>query len=121
MVIFKMEDITALFESMRDRMVTNIGRKRNLAVKRCVECGMLFQVWKMYEKRICALCTYEKYEPERKKLHEASKRKGVEFDERLYYANKINIHLELQEKKNRINKAYNVKIINEPKCIRIIS
>lgn len=34
MIIFKKQDLHLLFESMRDRMITNVSNRKNLAVRR---------------------------------------------------------------------------------------
>jgi len=36
------------------------GSRRNLISKSCINCGLLFETFKVYQKETCRLCRYEK-------------------------------------------------------------
>ena len=120
MIIFKKQDIQTLIDSRIDRSVTNISSRRDLAVQRCRTCGLLFQTFKMYPHKNCALCRYENSPDQKEKIIAAEKKRGNVFNEKGFYEHALKIHHELQIKKDRINEAFKVTTINAPECVRII-
>lgn len=118
--IYKRQNLANTVRNVMAKTISQTAMQRNLAVKRCTECGLLYQTWKMYKQTLCQLCRYEKFPQYKAKIIELNKKKGERFDEEKFYDHHIKIHKELAIRKKNLNQALKVTTINEPICKRLL-
>ena len=113
MTVFKIQKIADVIENSQKQGFSH-GTRKNLMSKCCPICFLYFETSKMYQRRTCWLCKFDKNHSLRDSL---LKKWGKTLED--FEAHLLKRHKELKINKEQLMKARNCTVINPPICERI--